>query len=113
MNNIKNLVFKLIKNIPDTANSNTVEYFRQIHEYAIGIFKAQEKFQLVVNVYTNIRNYAPRVSTYVVDIDERDYMNLKWQFEEWKQYLENKDLDDFEIFANTENGTMDDLLEDA
>ena len=39
-------------------------------------------------------------------------MDLKWSIEAWKEQMEEQDLEEFKDFAESEPGTMDDLLHD-
>ena len=47
-----------------------------------------------------------------IELTEKEYMDLKWSIEAWKEQMEEQDLEEFKDFAESEPGTMDDLLHD-
>lgn len=108
-----NLVKKLLKRTPtsvydDPFNDYSIVYKNGDVEYRISICKINQLF----TVELHISNYKINSFThYDSNITEREYMEIKWSIENWKQTINDYEFDAFREFVEDDT-QMDDLLND-
>lgn len=111
MSDLKNQIFTLLKRCPGRANISgyvtEIAYYPEDNSIYILTLKSEEGYQIQVSIY----NYA-NVFSKTVSLTEKEYMDIKWAIEEWREVLEEKAFDDFAKFAESEPNSMDDLLND-
>ena len=113
MSDLKKLIFKVLEKTPTRTDVNfdktyhSVFYIDEEKSYDIVIYKNKDGYEAEINIFN-----AYRSSRFVCELTEKEYMQLKWQMEEWNTYILDKDFDLFEEFANKSKGSIDDLLDD-
>lgn len=112
------LIKKLLERVPYTVNmlegftDGCIYYLNNEDTYKIALCKTSDsKYQISFDI---IRYKYPLYSKeFFFDVSEKEYMEIKWKFEEWNTYLNNRSLEQFEDFVNEEpDSSMDGLLND-
>lgn len=111
MDDLKNLIFALLEKCPQYAvaydNGGTVSYFpRDDHFYNLNLV-SNDEYLLKLTMFCG-----PSVFSEEISLTEREFMELKWKFEDWQKELKAKALDEFRELAKSEPKSMDDLLKD-
>ena len=111
MSDLKNLILALLEKCPQRAvayeDGGTVSYFpRDGHSYNLDLI-SNEEYLLKLTMFCG-----PSVFSEEIPLTEREFMELKWKFEDWQKELKAKALDEFKEFAKSEPKSMDDLLKD-
>lgn len=111
MSDLKNQIFTLLKKCPERVNFNEhvteVAYYPEDNSTYILTLKSEEGYKIQVSIY----DYA-NVFSKTIPLTEKEYMDIKWAIEEWRNLLEEKAFEDFAKFAESEPNSMDDLLND-
>lgn len=118
MENLKTLVQKLLKFCPTKVmnglfDDDVIEYYNDNISYSISVYSLIDNSKYYVKI--NISNIHPYeyINDFNIEVTEKEYMETKWQIEDWIKYLNEKQLLAFEEFVNSfENNSMDDLLND-
>ena len=119
MSDLKTQIFSVIKKRPysisTTFGGYQLGYINDNIEYVVGIDRHDGHFTCTLDINKSLDKdpLMFKDSTYrKVELTEREYMDLKWSIETWKEQMEEQDLEEFKDFAESEPGTMDDLLND-
>lgn len=121
MSDLKTQIFSVIKKRPHSICTSfetyDVAYVNDNSEYVICPSKHNNGTSFTCTLRINRRcDDEPLVFTdetiRTIELTEKEYMDLKWTIEAWKEQLEEQDLEEFKDFAESEPGTMDDLLHD-
>ena len=111
MSDLKNQIFALLKKCPERANISEyvteIAYYPEDNSTYILTLKSEVGYKIQVSIY----NY-DNVFSKTVPLTEKEYMDIKWSVEEWREVLEEKAFEDFAKFAESEPNSMDDLLND-
>lgn len=103
MEEIKNLIFKLLKKKPDwisTIYENEIE--ANYNDINLAIYNYDcFKYQLRINKFC-----------FAGDLSEREFMEMKWKLSDWRDVLEKEAISKLAEFVDSPNNTMDDLLND-
>lgn len=119
MSDLKSQVTALLKKCPNHACSFPdgahASYFSSNNvTYDIELFKTGDNDEhdcLVFNCTLSI--IAPAANlTKNIELTEKEFMDLKWKIEDWASQIESKLLEDFAEFAEAEQTSMDQLLDD-
>ena len=118
MEQLKNLVKKLIAKEPSSADPNAIftpqiEYKNDNVIYRIAINHIPETNEYVLELFIedNPEDYDTGYN-YYCNITEKEYMEIKWNIEAWHDFLVKKEFDRFAEFAEQEQSSMDELLND-
>lgn len=111
MDDLKNLIFTLLEKCPQYAvthdDGGTVMYSpRENATFNLNL-TSYDEYLLRITIYAG-----PNVFSEEVPLTEREFMELKWKFEDWQKELKAKALDEFRELAKSEPKSMDDLLKD-
>lgn len=113
MSDLKKLIFKILEKVPTRVEFTpdkdweSISYIEEHNYYDIQIYKNNDAFKVDVCVSTGYNSI-----DFKTELTEKEYMQIKWQIEEWDTYLRNKAFDTLEEFALKTKGTIDDLLDD-
>lgn len=110
MDDLKTLVNKLLCRQPDLIHEIfelSVQYQNKGLIYDITLWESEHKVTL------DIQGNVVVTSNYDIELTEKEYMELKWKIEAWRDELQNSNFETFKEFVNEipERG-MDDLLND-
>ena len=110
MDDLKTLINKLLCKQPDLIYEmfeTSVQYKNKDFIYDITLWKSEHKVTL------SIQGNVAITSNYDIELTEKEYMELKWKMEAWRDELQNSNFETFKEFVNEipESG-MDDLLND-
>lgn len=118
MSDLKSQLFSLIKKCPNNAStwddgsylsykaSDEVEYSIQTLKKKPGYPEDYPDFTASINIEKD---------TFVsetIALTEKEFMDIKWKTEEWESVLHAKALEAFKEFAESNQTSMDDLLND-
>ena len=111
MDDLKNLIFALLEKCPQYANAydngGTVMYApRESSAFNLDLISGDE-YLLRITIYAGSNVFSEEVP-----LTEREFMELKWKFEDWQKELKAKALDEFRELVKSEPKSMDDLLKD-
>lgn len=120
MSDLKTQIFSIIKKRPCSISTrfggHQLGYVNDNVRYLIGIDRQHGGHfvcTLDINKSLDIEPLMFKDSTFrKIELTEKEYMDLKWSIEAWKEQMEEQDLEEFKDFAESEPGTMDDLLHD-
>jgi len=121
MSDLKTQIFSVIKKRPHSIctsfDAYEVAYVNDNSEYIIYPTKCNNGTSFVCTLRVSKRcnnDTLPFADETIrkVELTEKEYMDLKWAIEAWKEQIEEQDLEEFKDFAESEPGTMDDLLHD-
>lgn len=103
MEEIKNLIFKLLKKKPDWISAiDEKEIDASYNDISLSIYNYNGfEYQLRIN------NFG-----FTDELSEREFMEMKWQLSDWRDVLEKEAISKLNEFVDSPNGTMDDLLND-
>lgn len=104
MEEIKNLIFKLLKKKPNWIST--------IDEKEINVYYNDD---ISLGIYNyNGFEYQLRINNFYFtdELSEREFMEMKWKLSDWKDVLEKEAINKLSEFVDSPNGTMDDLLND-
>lgn len=111
MDDLKNLIFTLLEKCPQYAfayeNGGTVTYYPRENATFNLDLTSNDEYLLRITIYTG-----PNVFSEEIPLTEREFMELKWKFEDWQKELKAKAFDEFRELAKFEPKSMDDLLKD-
>lgn len=112
MCDLKNQIFALLKKCPNRADFNNVTYYKDdATTYNIVLYQFKQgnvpNYIVDLNIYSRYGTHIEQAS-----ITEKEYMELKWQIEDWTEVIKNKILGEFKEFTESEPNSMDDLLND-
>lgn len=110
MDDLKTLVNKLLCKRPDVIYEMFgpgAQY--QNKDFIYDIMLSESKHIVTLNIQGNVAI----TSNYDIELTEKEYMELKWKIEAWRDELQNSNFETFKEFVNEipERG-MDDLLND-
>lgn len=119
MSDLKTQIFSVIKKRPCSIATRfggyQLGYINDNVAYVVGIDRHDGQFVCTLDVNKDL-DKEPLMfkdSTFrKVELTEKEYMDLKWSIEAWREQIEEQDLEEFKDFAESEPGTMDDLLHD-
>ena len=124
MSDLKSQIFKLIKKHPNTVNSWNdnayIIYHTDTADYQINLYKKQDYHPSDYPLYSICLNISIQNSdifgndySETIPVTEKEFMELKWKFEEWQDILREEAFNKFKEFVEPdEPSVMDDLLND-
>lgn len=119
MSDLKTQIFSVIKKRPCSIATRfggyQLGYINDNVGYMVGIDKYDNRFVCTLDIDRSFDNDPLMFKDSTrreVELTEKEYMDLKWSIEAWKEQMEEQDLEEFKDFAESEPGTMDDLLHD-
>ena len=103
MEEIKNLIFKLLKKKPDWISTiDEKEIDVNYNDISLSIYNYNGfEYQLRINNFC-----------FTDELSEREFMEMKWKLSDWRDVLEKEAISKLSEFVDSPNGTMDDLLND-
>ena len=119
MSEIKSLAKRLLKKKPNvvvTEDGYTAHdvltlagYNNKDVYYTVSLMKPNivGGFRLTIDINTDDLSYS-----YTCDLTEQEFMEIKWQIEEWNEHLKNDLFDTLRDFVHVGNDPADDLLND-
>ena len=116
MTDLLTLIKKLLNHVPNRIDVNPfidggIEYLYENLSYRISYWKSKDEY--TISFYISEKNSYCHLNEKMINVSEKDYMEIKWKCEEWGKYLEEQRLNQFEEFVNGfENNSMDELLND-
>lgn len=117
MENLKNLIWKVLKKRPYTVNVENaydewdIHYITAKNNYfSIELVNEGEDSYFVILKITN--EGQDHLVIKEVSLSEKEYMEMKWTIESWKDRLDEEALDSFKEFAESGSETIDSLLDE-
>ena len=119
MSEIKSLAKRLLKKKPNVVTTEggymaydvltLAGYNNKDIYYTISLKKPDivGGFKLAIDINSEDLSYS-----YVCDLTEQEFMEAKWQIEEWDEHLRNDLFDTLRDFVHVGNDPADDLLND-
>ena len=116
MTDLLTLIKKLLKQVPNRItscvfdDSNDAEYLCDNLKYSIRYSCYNTQYFIHLNI-ARTEPYWFILHEAQIEVSEKDYMETKWKIEEWKNYLEEQYLNQFEEFVDSfSDNSMDSLL---
>lgn len=108
-----NLIKKLLKKRPSSFGGFVFDETSLLYEngestYIID-FNAVNGYVITLSIDNAITHYC---NHYSIDVDEKDYMEIKWTMQNWRSVFEESEFNTFKEFAETDDTQMEDLLND-
>lgn len=116
MDDLKKFVKKLIfsSKVPTyvASDSNSegavISYVKNDMRFSVNIIKKMESYECFLYIFGSENQTLIKE----VELSEKEYMELKWQIENWLDLINDSLYNQFKEFAESEDSSMDDLLND-
>lgn len=114
MDDLKKFVKKLIfsSKVPtyvEISNETAViSYVKNDMRFSVNIIKKMESYGCFLYIFGS----GDQTLIKEVELSEKEYMELKWQIENWLDLINDSLYNQFKEFAESEDSSMDDLLND-
>lgn len=118
MKDIKTLIQKLLTQKPYSSDSSkfltdgSIQYKNGELDYDISIYKNEHNYVVSLQIgYNNDEDFV--YDTYDSELNEREFMEIKWKIEEWEKVLHEDRLEAFADYVESLPGdARDELLND-